>query len=482
MAKSGTTFAATPAGPELLVELRRDGKRPLRAQLEDGLRTAVRSGRLAAEVRLPSSRTLARDLGVTRRLVVEAYAQLTAEGYLVARGGSGTYVAAGRVVEQPARRRGARDAATDGADAAALPRVRHDFFPGAPDLSAFPRQAWLRALRDVLRTLPDRALGYEDPRGVPALRAQLAEYLARVRGVVAEPERIVVVSGAAQGLALLARVLVRRGTPRIAVEDPSLPAHRALLERHGAQLVRIPVDGEGMRAEMLPLSGAAAAIVTPAHQMPLGVALSVARRMRLLAWDGLVVEDDYDAEFRYDRAPLAAVQGLAPERVAYLGSASKTLAPGLRLGWLVLPGALAEEVAAEKLHEDMGSDVLGQHVLARLIETRAYDRHLRVLRRRHRERREALIAALARHLPDAQPQGIAAGLHAVVALAEPIDVPAFEAACAARGLRVYGARPRSLVLGYANVAPAAMDGAIAGLAAALADARARLSPGSARRR
>lgn len=464
----GTTFAA-PAGPELLVELRRDGGRPLRAQLEDGLRAGVRAGRLAAGARLPSSRTLARDLGVTRRLVVEAYAQLAAEGYLVARGGSGTYVAAGRVAQAPAA---SRTDVQRAADAARSARVRHDFFPGAPDLSAFPRQAWLRALRDVLRTLPDRALGYEDPRGVPALRAQLAEYLARVRGVVADPERIVIVSGAAQGLALLARVLVRRGTPRIAVEDPSLPAHRALLERHGAQLVRIPVDGEGVRAELLALSGAAAAIVTPAHQMPLGVALSRARRTRLLAWDGLVVEDDYDAEFRYDRAPLAALQGLAPERVAYLGSASKTLAPGLRLGWLVLPDAFAQEVAAEKLYDDMGSDALGQRVLARLIETRAYDRHLRVLRRRHRERREALIVALARHLPDARPQGIAAGLHAVVELPAPIDVPPFEAACAARGLRVYGTRPRSLMLGYANVAPTAMDGAIADVAAALAETRA----------
>jgi GntR family transcriptional regulator / MocR family aminotransferase len=220
--------------------------------------------------------------------------------------------------------------------------------------------------------------------------------------------------------------------------------------------------------------------------MPLGAALSVARRSGLLAWDGLVIEDDYDAEFRYDRAPLAALQGLAPERVAYLGSASKTLAPGLRLGWLVLPEALVAAVAEEKLHADMGTDVLGQHVLARLLETRAYDRHLRVLRRRHRERREALVAALARHLPDARPQGIAAGLHAHVVLPASIDVPAFEAACARRALRVYGAQPRTLVLGYANVTPEAMDGAIADLAAALAEASAArtasVSPGSARRR
>ncbi len=472
MSTPGTTSRNSKppaAGPELLVELHRESARPLRAQLEDRLRGAVRNGRLAAGARMPPSRTLARDLAVSRRLVVEAYAQLCAEGYLVGRPGSGTYVAAGRAVPAPPAR------PTTGP-----PRVRYDFFPGAPDLSAFPRAAWLRALRDVLRTLPDRALGYEDPRGVEALRVQLAEYLARVRGVVAAPERIVVVSGAVQGLALLTSVLAREGRAQIAVEDPSLPAHRLVLERHGATLIPIPVDEDGMRVELLADSGAHAALVTPAHQMPLGVALSVRRRAALLAWDGLVIEDDYDAEFRYDRAPLGAVQGLAPERVAYLGSASKTLAPGLRLGWLVLPTALTNALAEAKLLTDMGSDVLGQHVLAHLIATGVYDRHLRTLRRRHRSRREALVAALARHLPDVEVQGIAAGLHAVVRLPRAIDVQAFEAACARRSLRVYGTTPESLLLGYANVQEAAFASAIELLAEALAEAE--LSPGSGRRR
>ena len=460
MAITGTTSAA---GPELLVELRRDGGRSLRAQLEDELRAAVRGGRLAAGARLPSSRTLARDLAVSRRLVVEAYAQLTAEGYLRTRSGSGTYVAA----DGSGAARGGR---SDRPAERAAPLPRHDFFPGAPDLSAFPRQAWLRALRDVLRTLPHAALGYPDPRGTPALRAQLAEYLGRVRGVATAPERIVVVAGVAQGLALLARVLVARGTPRIAVEDPSLPAHREALRRHGATVAPVPVDAEGIRVDALATTGAGAVVVTPAHQMPLGMALSVARRSALLAWDGLVVEDDYDAEFRYDRAPLGALQGLAPERVAYTGSVSKSLAPGLRLGWLVLPEALVDAVADAKLHADAGSDVLSEHVLARLIETRAYDRHLRVLRRRHRARREAFVAALARHLPEARPEGIAAGLHSVVSLPDPIEVAAFEQACAKRGVRVVGSRPERLLLGYANVAPPAMDEAVALVAEALAEA------------
>jgi GntR family transcriptional regulator / MocR family aminotransferase len=463
VASTGTTLAAR--GPELLIELQRDGERPLRAQLEDELRAGVRGGRLAAGTRLPSSRTLARDLAVSRRLVVEAYAQLTAEGYLVARSGSGTYVAGGGGAGATARR---ATAARPRERAAPVPR--HDFFPGAPDLSAFPRQAWQRALRDVLHTLPHTELGYPDPRGALALRVQLAEYLARVRGVAAEPERIVIVSGVAQGLALLASVLVARGAARIAVEDPSLPAHRAVLERHGVTLLPVPVDDEGIRVDRVVAGGADAVLVTPAHQMPLGVALSVARRAALLAWDGLVIEDDYDAEFRYDRAPLGALQGLAPEQVAYTGSASKTLAPGLRLGWLVLPGELADAVADAKLHADAGCDVLSQLALARLIETRAYDRHLRVLRRRHRARREAFVAALARHLPDARPEGIAAGLHSVVTLPRPIDVAAFERACARRSARVYGTRARRLVLGYASIAPPAMDEAIAHLAEALAEA------------
>jgi GntR family transcriptional regulator/MocR family aminotransferase len=450
----------TASGPELLIELRRERGRPLRAQLEDGLRDAVRSGRLMAGAPLPSSRALARDLGVSRRLVVEAFAQLSAEGYLVTRQGAGTFVAE-------------TAAAAPAPTPAPQPRPpRYDFFPGAPDLSAFPRAAWARAVRDVMRETPDHELSYGDPRGAPALRTALAGYLVRARGVVAQPERMVITSGAAQALSLLAGVLVARGTPRIAVEDPSLPTHIEVLARRGADVVPVPVDEEGLRVDALERAGAAAVVVTAAHQMPLGVALSVDRRAALLAWRGLVVEDDYDAEFRYDRPPLAALQGLAPEQVAYLGSASKTLAPGLRLGWLVLPADLVGEVAQEKLLADMGGDVIGQLALARLIESGAYDRHLRVLRRRHRARRDAMVQAVERHLPGAQVLGIAAGLHANVLLAEPVDVRAFEAACEARSVRVYGSRRRMISLGYANLPEPAIERGLALLADAAREARA----------
>src|SRR5215212_2205253 len=360
----------TASGPELLIELRRDRGRPLRAQLEDGLRDAVRSGRLMAGAPLPSSRALARDLGVSRRLVVEAFAQLAAEGYLSTRQGAGTFVAE-------------TAAAAPAPVPAPQPRPpRYDFFPGAPDLSAFPRAAWARAVRDVLRETPDHALNYGDPRGAPALRTSLAGYLGRARGVVAQPERMVITSGAAQALALLAAVLAARGTPRIAIEDPSLPEHREVLVRRGAEVVPVPVDDEGLRVD-----------------------------------------------------------------------------------------ALAREVAIEKRFSDMGTDVIGQLAFARLIDSGAYDRHLRALRRRHRARRDAAVAAVERHLPGAEVLGIAAGLHANVLLAAPVDVKAFEAACEARSVRVYGSRRRMISLGYANLPEPAIEQGVRLLAEAAREAR-----------
>jgi GntR family transcriptional regulator/MocR family aminotransferase len=466
MPKPGTSRGDAPSGPEVLVPLDRSAATPLRAQLEEGLRDAVADGRLPAGGGLPSSRAMARDLGVSRRLVVEAYAQLTAEGMLVARPGAGTRVAD---VQGPGARVAPAPAAPDRSAVGGRHDRRYDLFPGHPDLGAFPRTAWLAALRDVLREVPDRRLGYPDPTGAPELRAALAGYLARARGVVATPERVVVVSGAAQGLALVARALARAGRPELVVEDPSLPAHRELLAHAGARLRPVAVDAEGVRVAELPPGGTC--LLTPAHQMPTGVALSQERRTALARWaraGGLVIEDDYDAEFRYDRAPLAAVQRLAPDRTAYLGSASKSLSPGLRLGWLVLPDALLEAVRTGKAHDDMGTDVLSQLTLARMLERGTYDRHLRALRRRHRERRDAVVAALRRHLPGARPLGVAAGLHLTLELPHPVDPAALEAACADREVGVYGVRERAIVLGYASLTPSDLDEAVRRLTAALA--------------
>jgi GntR family transcriptional regulator/MocR family aminotransferase len=473
MAKSGTTFAGSP---ELLIELRRGNGRPLRAQLEDGLREAARSGLLPAGARLPATRALAGDLGVSRRLVVDAYAQLLAEGYLTARPGAGTYVSdAASAAVEPRR---------EGAPAS----LRFDFFPGYPDLASFPRRAWLRALRETLASTPAASLGYPDSHGALELRLALAEHLRRVRGVVADPQRIVICSGAAQALVLLARALNGpHNGPHLAVEDPGLPPHRLILAAHGARLSPLPVDASGACVAELPRIAAEAGVVdgvlvTPAHQCPTGVALAPARRAALREWaaagPGYVIEDDYDAEYRYDRAPLAALQGLAPDKVIYLGTVSKTLAPALRLGWLVLPGALVERVAEQRSVVDHGAPTLDQLALARLLSSGAYDRHLRQARRLYRARRDALVDAVRRQLPGARVTGLAAGLHATVRLARDFDALKLVRIAVERSLGVYplsfaymrpSPRDDALVLGYANLSEQRIRRGVRVLAQALAD-------------
>jgi GntR family transcriptional regulator / MocR family aminotransferase len=447
------TETGTSYGPELLVRLR-GGRR--RAQLEDRLRELVRDGTLAAGGRMPSSRALAGDLGVSRRLVVDAYAQLLAEGYLVARQGAGTYVAAAGTV-------------ADAAPAAAPPSApQFDFFPGAPDLSAFPRALWLSATREVLRTAPDGAFAYPDARGAPALRRALSAYLRRVRGVAVEPEAIVVCAGATQGLALLGRALAGEGVEAIDVEDPGLPPHRAVLAYAGLRVRGARVDEQGLDVSSL---RSPVVLSTPAHQCPTGVVLSPQRRGELVRWardGGLVIEDDYDAEFRYDRAPLAALQGLVPDRVVYLGTVSKTLAPGLRLGWLIVPPSLIDAVVRAKALDDLGCSTIEQLVLARLLETSAYDRRLRQARRRNRTRRDALIAAVARELPAAHVSGVSAGLHALVRLPRAVELQELLAGAAAQSLGIYplnlhqidpGGGVEALVMGYANLSePAIAEG------------------------
>ncbi len=469
----------TNSGPELLIALDRGARAPLRAQLEDGLREAVRSRRLAPGSRLPATRALAGDLGVSRRLVVDAYAQLLAEGYLSARGGSGTFVA------------GAASGAAAAERVPELPALQFDFFPGNPDLASFPRRRWLRVLRETLREVPDRALGYPDPRGAPQLRTAIAEHLRRVRGVVAEPDAIVICAGAAQAFALLAQAIPGE---RLAVEDPCLPVHRTILAANGALPVGVPVDEQGFSVSELAAlergSGRiAAALVTPAHQSPTGVALAPARRAELLAWaaeDGrFVIEDDYDAEYRYDRAPLGAMQGLAPELVVYTGTISKTLAPALRVGWMVLPARLVDRVAELKMLADHGSATLDQLALARLLESGAYDSHLRAARRRYRARRDALARALHTHIPGTRVEGVAAGLHAIARLPAPVPGLAVMRAAAARSVGVYPVGygyvevrdvDDRFVLGYANLAEPAIDEGIRRFAEALAEVEAGPPP------
>ncbi|MFF1650334.1 PLP-dependent aminotransferase family protein [Streptomyces sp. NPDC058240] len=459
---------------ELLLPAAAEPARRRGRALQSALREAVRSGRLVPGTRLPSSRALAADLRVSRGLVTEAYEQLTAEGYLRSGRGAGTWVS--EAVRAPVP--GARDLAPRAAG------VRVDFRPGTPDLSLFPRGAWAAAYRSVLGRLPHGTLGYPDPRGLPGLRDALAALLSRRRGVVADPERLVVCSGVAQATTLLGFVLHGRGIRTVGVEDPGSPEHSALFASAGVTTIGLPLDDEGLAIEPLVRSGVRAVVTTPAHQFPTGIAYSAARRSRLLDWaravDGLVVEDDYDGDFRYDRAPVGALQGLDPEHVAYTGSVSKSLAPGLRLGWLLAPAAMTDEIVARKRTMDLGNPAVDQAVLADFITRGGYDRQLRRCQRAYRERRDTLTSMLAEHFPGTEVSGIAAGLHIIAALPERYGPePLFMARAAGAGvaLRPLGAcgtvpcedRAVRLVLGYAHLAPSEIEQGVRLLTAARQD-------------
>jgi GntR family transcriptional regulator/MocR family aminotransferase len=444
---------ATSAGLDLHIEL--SGTRP-RAALESALREAVRSGRLAAGTALPSSRALAADLGLARNTVADAYGQLVAEGWLAARHGSGTWVAEQAAQAPPAGPAQAR--VTSGG-------VRYDLQPGFPDVSAFPRTAWLAAARRALAAAPPRSLvGYGDPRGLPVLRTALAEYLARARGVSVTPERIIVCAGFAQGLELLSDVLRARGERTLAIEAYGHPAHRQIAMSAGMRLVPVPVDDRGALAGGVPPpAGAGAMLLTPAHQYPLGAALAPERRRRAVDWaaagDRLIIEDDYDGEFRYDRQAVGALQALAPEHVVYAGTASKSLAPGLRLGWLAIPDRLVGELTEIKVATHRLSSCLDQLTLAEFISSGGYDRQVRRARLTYRGRRDRLVSELLRQVPGVAVSGIAAGLHALVRLPAEVAEEDVVARAADRGLALQGlASFRAGGVGRQEVGPAVIVG------------------------
>ncbi|MGN9814318.1 MocR-like pyridoxine biosynthesis transcription factor PdxR [Streptomyces sp. SD11] len=477
MAGSWATF-----GVDLHVEVARTGS-GLRRGLTDALREAVRGGRLAPGIRLPSSRSLAADLGIARNTVADAYADLVAEGWLTARQGSGTRVAQRDVPvpASPARRpRSPRGPA-------------YDLVPGTPDLASFPRAEWLKAYRRALTAAPNDALGYGDPRGRVELRTALAGYLARARGVRADPDHILICSGFVHGLMLLGEVLRRRGARTLAVESYGLDVHWDLIERAGLESVPLPFDELGTRTDDLAQHGDSGSggsggsgtvggvLLTPAHQFPMGVPLHPDRRAAVVDWarrtGGLILEDDYDGEFRYDRQPVGALQGLDPDRVVYFGTASKALAPGLRLGWLVLPPDVAPEVMAAKGGMDWSCGVLDQLTLAEFLTSGAYDRHVRASRLRYRRRRDQLVAALAASAPSVTATGIAAGFHAVLRLPPGSEQPVVRAA-AWHGLAVHGltsyrhptATPPpadALIVGYGTPSDSAWPRALETLCGAL---------------
>jgi GntR family transcriptional regulator/MocR family aminotransferase len=456
------------SGVDLHLEL--TGSR-VRDGLERALRDAVQTGRLHPGARLPSSRVLAEDLGVARNTVADAYNQLTAEGWLTARQGSGT-----RVASRPAAP--AAKVATRAAPAAA--RARYDLRPGVPDLSAFPRPAWLAAARRALGAAPAAAFGYPDAAGAGELRQALAGYLSRARGLRVTADRIVICAGFVHGLTLLCQLLRARGARTLAVEGVSQPEYRDIAAAAGLRVRPLPVDAGGAATGRL--GRADAVLLTPAHQYPLGVALTARRRTQAVEWalasGGLIIEDDYDGEYRYDRQPLGAMQALAPEHVVYAGTASKTLAPGLRLGWLVLPAQLAGPAAAASVLAGPPVSALEQLTLAEFIGSGGYDRHVRRSRLVYRRRRDQLITTIGRQVPGAELTGISAGLHALLHLPAGHTEDQVSAIAARRGLAVGGLagyttpgaeHPPALVVGYAGPPAHGYTAALARLCAALND-------------
>jgi GntR family transcriptional regulator / MocR family aminotransferase len=458
---------------DVLLSVTRGGSVTLGRQIEDRLRQAIRDGALRPDAQLPSTRDLSRQLGVSRRVVVDAYAQLAAEGYLS--------------IRQGARPRVSTAAARSDTSASETPappvRMRFDLRPSMPDISIFPRRAWLRSLGEAVRNMSDEDLGYGDLRGVETLRSALADYLGRARGVVCAPEHILITAGYTQGLSLVCQALADRGCKRIAVEDPSNPEDWAAITRVGLEPIPVMVDALGARTDELAQSDAGAAVLTPAHQHPSGVVLSGERRTALLGWlrerQAFAIEDDYDAEYRYDRAAVGSLQGLDPERVIYAGSLSKTLAPALRIGWLALPPTLVEPVSNAKLRADRGTNAIEQYALADFLVRGELDRHIRRMRVSYRRRRDALLEAVSRALPEATVTGVAAGLHLVVSLPED-DERAIRAEAERRLIELetmneYRWSPHErgavLLLGYGRLPEPAIPAAVDELAGAVRDAR-----------
>ena len=407
---------------------------------------------------------------MSRRVTVEAYAQLGAEGYLELRQGSRPRVAPTLPL------------ATEPSTVEKVthePGVRWDFRPSRPDVSAFPRAAWGRCLREAARTIPTADLMYGDPCGVDDFRTAVADYLGRVRGAVATPERVVATAGYLQGLSLVCHALAERGARTVALEDPCSWEEPVIAARAGLVVVRLPVDEQGARTDLLPTLAPDLVVLTPAHQHPIGVPLSPERRHLLARWldvsGAVVVEDDYDAEYRFDRPAVGALQGIAPERVVYAGTVSKVLAPALRLGWLVVPGWLLDDLRAQKQLADQGSPRIDQRAFAAFLRDGHLDRHLRAMRALYRGRRDAIVATLAEELPAATVGGIAAGLHVTVALPGGQDEQAIRAACTERAISLgllsdYKPDtdfPPTLILGYPHLTERAIVAGIRELGVAV---------------
>jgi GntR family transcriptional regulator/MocR family aminotransferase len=459
---------------DLLIDLGRADDGPLHERVKRALRSAIRSGRVEVGTALPPSRQLAGDLGCSRWAVTEAYGQLVAEGYLEARSGSATRV----------RWSGDRDGGGERPVAREVPEARFDLAPGLPDLRAFPRRRWAEAVRAQVTNAAFTEFGHPPPGGHPRLRGLLAEYLGRSRGVSTTARDVTVCTSVTDGVRRVCRALRSQGITAVGCEEPGWTRLRQVIRAAGLEPVPVRADGGGLRVdELAGHAGLRAVLAAPAHQFPLGSVLVPERRAALLDWarrvDGVVLEDDYDAEFRYDRRPVAALQGMDPSRVILLKSLSKTLSPALGLGWLVAPSRWTD-----LLHRtDQAATpppVLDQLAFAALLESGAYDRHLRACRQRYRARRDTLVRILAEQVPDAPVSGIAAGLHLILRLPAGVDTAAVVRAAAARSLSVADLAAyhstgdhadHGLVLGYGNLADSMVEQAVGHLRKAIEESR-----------
>ncbi len=460
----------------LVIPLSRKGE-PLFRQVYAGLRQAILSGTFRAADRLPSTRELADELGISRTVVLLAYDQLVAEGFAAGRGGSGTYVSAGLSGGKPkksdasAKLRLSRygSAAADVASTVDFPGrrsipLRYDFaYGGRGDVETFPFEMWRRILLRHARSAPVRELDYGVAAGSLALREAISIHVRRSRAVLCDPSQVIVVNGSQQALDLIARVLIERGDP-VAIEDPQYQGTREIFRTAGARLQPVPVDRDGLNPAGLPRT-ARVAFVTPSHQFPTGAILPLTRRLALLDWarrkDAVIVEDDYDGEFRYEGQPLESLQGLDTEgRVIYLGTFSRTIFSALRIGYLIAPKSLVPAFTAAKWLCDRHTATLEQETLAEFISTGMYERHLRRVRRRNTAHRAALLEAIHKYLGDrVETSGDGAGTHIVLWPNQRIVENTVIGKAAARGVGVYGisryflARPsrRGLMLGYSRM-------------------------------
>lgn len=448
---------------DLLLHLERSGDGPLHERVKRALRTAIRDGRIEVGTALPPSRQLATDLGCSRWAVTEAYSQLIAEGYLEAQTGSATRVRWTNALDAGSGRRAPRQA----------PEARFDLGPGLPDLRAFPRRRWAEAVRTQVTTTAFTEFGYPPSGGHLRLRRTLVAYLGRARGVAATPEDVTVCTSVTDGVRRVCHALRADGITAVGCEEPGWTRLREVIRAAGLEPVPVRTDGGGLRVDDLAgRAGLRAVLTSPAHQFPLGSVLAPERRAALLQWarrvDGVVLEDDYDAEFRYDRRPVAALQGMDPSRVVLFKSLSKILSPALGIGWIVAPPRWTRYLHRSDQTATQ-PPTLDQLAFAELLESGAYDRHLRACRKRYRDRRDTLVQALAQQLPGAPVSGIAAGLHLILRLPPTVDTAAVVTAAAARSLRIadltaYHATEdhadHGLVLGYGNLADGAVREAV----------------------